>query len=112
MDGRGKHTPVAVVMDDSHYKDDMDSSATAITPTSPPCPPPTHRPTPLSGPTAYCYMLTAIACLNSCNLGYDVGSTGGAALLMKDQMGWKMIEVSCSGGGGSSESGNLWDETR
>jgi hypothetical protein len=33
--------------------------------------------------TWYCYMLAAIACLNSCNLGYDVGSVGGAALLMR-----------------------------
>jgi len=38
-------------------------------------------------PTTYCYLLTAMACLNSCNMGYDVGSTGGAAILMKEEMG-------------------------
>lgn len=51
--------------------------------------------TPLSAsrPTPYCYMLTAIACLNSCNLGYDIGSVGGAALLMREQMGWSVVQL-------------------
>lgn len=34
----------------------------------------------------FCYVLAACACLNSCNLGYDVGSVGGAALLMREQV--------------------------
>lgn len=45
-------------------------------------------------PPAYCYMLAGIACLNSCNLGYDIGSVGGAALLMREQMGWTMGQQS------------------
>lgn len=36
-----------------------------------------------SKPTGYCYTLAAIACLNSCNLGYDIGCIGGAAMLMQ-----------------------------
>lgn len=39
-------------------------------------------------PQMYCYVIATCACFNSCNLGYDVGSVGGAALLMKEYFGW------------------------
>lgn len=42
----------------------------------------------------FCYVLTACACLNSCNLGYDIGSVGGAALLMQEHLGWSEWELS------------------
>lgn len=41
----------------------------------------------------FCYVLAACACLNSCNLGYDVGSVGGAALLMREEFGWSSWEL-------------------
>jgi MFS family permease len=40
----------------------------------------------------FCYFLAACACLNSCNLGYDIGSVGGAAMLMKEHFGWTSWE--------------------
>lgn len=45
-------------------------------------------------PQMFCYVLTACACLNSCNLGYDIGSVGGAALLMQEHLGWSQWELS------------------
>lgn len=39
------------------------------------------------------YLLSGIACLNGCNLGYDVGSAGGAAVLMREQMGWTEVQT-------------------
>lgn len=45
-------------------------------------------------PTSYCYWVAAMACLNSCNLGYDVGSVGGAALLMQEEFGWSSGQLS------------------
>lgn len=53
--------------------------------------PTTYLPT-YSNKQAFCYVLAACACLNSCNLGYDVGSVGGAALLMKEEFGWTYWE--------------------
>ena len=34
------------------------------------------------------YIISLVACMNSCNLGYEVGSVGGASLLMQNQYGW------------------------
>jgi hypothetical protein len=45
-------------------------------------------------PAPYCYWVAAMACLNSCNLGYDVGSVGGAALLMQEEFGWSSGQLS------------------
>lgn len=45
-------------------------------------------------PAPYCYLVAAMACLNSCNLGYDVGSVGGAALLMQEEFGWSSGQLS------------------
>jgi len=45
-------------------------------------------------PAPYCYWVAAMACLNSCNLGYDVGSVGGAALLMQEEFGWSSWQLS------------------
>jgi hypothetical protein len=41
----------------------------------------------------YVCLLALIACLNSCNLGYDIGSVGGASLLMQEQMGWSDFQT-------------------
>jgi len=44
-------------------------------------------------PTPYVYFLAFMACLNSTNLGYDVGSIGGSALLIKVDLGWNNTQV-------------------
>lgn len=49
----------------------------------------THPP-----PSKYSYFVAAMACLNSCNLGYDVGSVGGAALLMQEEFEWSSWDLS------------------
>ena len=51
-----------------HYMDEDDFSSSPIRP--------------------YVILLAFFACLNSCNLGYDTGAMGGAALTMQDEMGW------------------------
>jgi len=45
-------------------------------------------------PAPYCYLVAGMACLKSCNLGYDVGSVGGAALLMQEEFGWSSGQLS------------------
>ena len=44
-------------------------------------------------PVRYVYFLTGLACLNSINLGYDVGCVGGAALIMRDDMDWSALQT-------------------
>lgn len=44
-------------------------------------------------PTGYVCLLALIACLNSTNLGYDIGSVGGASILMQDEMGWSDVQT-------------------
>lgn len=46
-----------------------------------------------SKPTTYVCMLALIACLNSTNLGFDIGSVGGASLLMQEQMDWSDVQT-------------------
>ena len=38
-------------------------------------------------------LISALACLNSANLGYEVGSIGGAALLIRDEYGWNDVQT-------------------
>ena len=47
----------------------------------------------LSRPNGYVCLLALIACLNSTNLGYDIGSVGGASILMQDQLGWTDVQT-------------------
>lgn len=46
-----------------------------------------------SKPTRYVCLLALIACLNSTNLGFDIGSVGGASLLMQEQMDWTDVQT-------------------
>mmetsp|Transcript_20678 Transcript_20678/g.62912 ORF Transcript_20678/g.62912 Transcript_20678/m.62912 type:complete len:556 (-) Transcript_20678:1338-3005(-) len=47
----------------------------------------------LEWPNKWVYHKAGIACLNSLNLGYDVGSIGGGALLVQDDLGLSDEEV-------------------
>jgi hypothetical protein len=47
----------------------------------------------MAKPTSYVCMLALIACLNSTNLGFDIGSVGGASILMQDDMNWTDIQT-------------------
>jgi len=60
-----------------------------------------HHETHTSRPPLYTYMLAGIACLNSSNLGYSQGCSGGASELMGDDMNWEVwqqeVFVGCLG---------------
>lgn len=39
------------------------------------------------------YVMAAIGCMNACNLGYDIGCSGGAAVLMSEELGWTEVQT-------------------